>query len=203
MLNHPRYALMHWLLLLNYFLHTLIVIFLPYPDAIAIVISKYDARISRITFVLLLSGYAYFWVYFGYAVAGSGTFLSFVFMLMAIMLLCDQIFHLWMQWVFPRTCKVGKALKSTDYRIAMIVTKAPSEPFNLLVETLQCMINQDYEGKYDVWIADERTTPEMEAWCAANGVSISCRLGIEEYHRKDWPRRTRCKEGNLAYFYDK
>jgi cellulose synthase (UDP-forming) len=142
-------------------------------------------------------------VYFGFAVAGSGTFMSFVFTIFGFLLSCDQVFHLFVQWAFPRMCKVSLSLKSTDYRIAMIVTKAPSEPYELLVETLKRMLNQDYEGKYDVWIADERPTPEMEAWCATNGVRISTRFGIEEYHRKEWPKRTRCKEGNLAYFYDK
>jgi cellulose synthase (UDP-forming) len=33
-------------------------------------------------------------------------------------------------------------------------------------------------------------------------VLISTRKGVAEYHRTTWPRRTRCKEGNLAYFYD-
>jgi len=94
-------------------------------------------------------------------------------------------------------------MKSSDFRIAMIVTKAPSEPHDLLINTLKCMLDQNYQSKYDVWIADERPTPEMEAWCVENGVRISCRFGIQEYHRKDWPKRTRCKEGNLAYFYDK
>ena len=33
-------------------------------------------------------------------------------------------------------------------------------------------------------------------------MQISSRQGIAAYHRSSWPRRTRCKEGNLAYFYD-
>ena len=32
--------------------------------------------------------------------------------------------------------------------------------------------------------------------------AISTRKGREDYHRLTWPRRTRCKEGNLAFFYD-
>jgi cellulose synthase/poly-beta-1,6-N-acetylglucosamine synthase-like glycosyltransferase len=34
-------------------------------------------------------------------------------------------------------------------------------------------------------------------------VSVSTRRGEPGYHRADWPRRTRCKEGNLAWFYDR
>ena len=33
-------------------------------------------------------------------------------------------------------------------------------------------------------------------------MKLSCRKGIPEYHQPVWPRRTKCKEGNLAYFYD-
>ncbi len=86
-------------------------------------------------------------------------------------------------------------------RIAMVVTKAPSEPFEVVRKTLCAMLDQvDYD--YDVWLADEVPTTEVKSWCAAHGVRISTRQGVEAYHRKTWPRRTRCKEGNLAYFYD-
>jgi cellulose synthase (UDP-forming) len=86
-------------------------------------------------------------------------------------------------------------------RIAMVVTKAPSEPFDVVRRTLSAMLAQvDYD--YDVWLADEAPDAETISWCAAHGVQISTRQGVAEYHRTTWPRRTRCKEGNLAYFYD-
>ena len=62
------------------------------------------------------------------------------------------------------------------------------------------MLAQDYP--HDTWLADEDPSAQTSAWCAANGVRISCRKGISDYHQTSWPRRTRCKEGNLAYFYD-
>jgi len=86
-------------------------------------------------------------------------------------------------------------------RVAMIVTKTPSEPFAVLRRTLEAMLAQ--EPPHDTWLADEDPSSETIAWCFANGVRISSRRGVEEYHRPEWPRRTRCKEGNLAYFYDK
>ncbi len=86
------------------------------------------------------------------------------------------------------------------YRVAMIVTKTPSEPFSLLRKTLEAMLAQDYP--HDTWLADEDPSPETIRWCADHGVQISSRKGVEDYHRAQWPRRTRCKEGNLAYFYD-
>lgn len=85
-------------------------------------------------------------------------------------------------------------------RIAMVVTKAPSEPPEVLKKTLLAMMAQDVP--HDNWIADEDPTPEMIDWCHAHDIRISTRKGVAEYHQKTWPRRTRCKEGNLAYFYD-
>ena len=85
-------------------------------------------------------------------------------------------------------------------RVAMIVTKTPSEPLSLLTRTLEAMLAQDHP--HDTWLADEDPQPDTIAWCAARGVKISSRKGVAAYHQPVWPRRTRCKEGNLAYFYD-
>jgi len=87
------------------------------------------------------------------------------------------------------------------WRVAMVVTKAPSEPFSLVKKTIEGMLRQRYP--HDTWLADEDPDPETVAWCSRHGVRISTRKNIAEYHQPDWPRRTRCKEGNLAYFYDK
>jgi cellulose synthase (UDP-forming) len=85
-------------------------------------------------------------------------------------------------------------------RVAMVVTKAPSEPFKIVKRTLEGMLNQNYP--HDTWLADEDPQPEVIKWCKKNGVNISSRKGIPEYNRDVWPRRKKCKEGNLAYFYD-
>lgn len=86
-------------------------------------------------------------------------------------------------------------------RVAMVVTKAPSEPFAVVRKTLLAMLEQ--KGlEFDVWLADEDPDAQTLAWCGAHGVFVSTRKGVADYHRKTWPRRTRCKEGNLAYFYD-
>lgn len=87
-----------------------------------------------------------------------------------------------------------------QWRVAMVTTKTPSEPFAVVRKTLEAMLAQDYP--HDTWLADEDPSAETRIWCAAHGVQICTRKGIAEYHRKEWPRRTRCKEGNLAYFYD-
>ena len=93
-------------------------------------------------------------------------------------------------------------LEVPHLRTAMIVTKAPSEPWPVVRETLEAMLAQDFPYRYDVWLADERVAPETRAWCKEHGVRISTRESIPAYHQPSWPRRTRCKEGNLAFFYD-
>ena len=85
-------------------------------------------------------------------------------------------------------------------RVAMIVTKTPAEPFAVVRPTLEAMLAQTYP--HDTWLADEDPDAETIAWCRARGIRISTRRGRADYHRADWPRRTRCKEGNLAFFYD-
>ena len=89
----------------------------------------------------------------------------------------------------------------TGARVAIVVTRAPSEPFAVIRRTLEAMLAQSYP--HDTWLADERPDAETHAWCATHGVCVSTRDRIDGYHATSWPRRTRCKEGNLAYFYDK
>jgi cellulose synthase (UDP-forming) len=50
-----------------------------------------------------------------------------------------------------------------DWRIAMVVTRAPSEPFALVKRTLLAMTAQ--EVPHDTWLADENPTPEIRNWC--------------------------------------
>lgn len=98
------------------------------------------------------------------------------------------------------TRPAGPGPRPGEFRVAMIVTKTPVEPFALVRRTLLAMLAQ--EQAHDTWLADEDPDAETLAWCAAHGVRVSSRRGRAAYHRADWPRRTRCKEGNLAYFYD-
>ena len=85
-------------------------------------------------------------------------------------------------------------------KVAMVVTKAPSEPWPVVKNTLAAMLAQKYP--HDTWLADEKPTTQTLKWCYENGVNVSTRDGVSEYHNTKWPRRTKCKEGNLAYFYD-
>ncbi|WP_394893699.1 glycosyltransferase family 2 protein [Mesorhizobium sp. AaZ16] len=94
----------------------------------------------------------------------------------------------------------GPLRLSAGSRVAMVVTKAPSEPFSVVAVTLEAMLAQNVP--HDTWLADEDPSLETLFWCLEHGVFVSTRKGRADYHRATWPRRTRCKEGNLAYFYD-
>ncbi|MEV6347625.1 glycosyltransferase family 2 protein [Actinoplanes sp. NPDC051851] len=101
-----------------------------------------------------------------------------------------------------RLRRVDPAIPVPDLRVAFVVTRAPSEPWPVARRTLQAMLGQRIPFTYDTWLCDERPDDEIREWCAANGVELSTRMDEPDYHRTEWPRRTRCKEGNLAWFYD-
>lgn len=82
----------------------------------------------------------------------------------------------------------------------MVVTKAPSEPWELVRRTLEAMLAQHLP--HDTWLAEEAPGEDTRRWCQSHGVQVSTRQGVSDYHRPTRPRRTRCREGNLAFFYD-
>src|SRR5215203_2572218 len=111
------------------------------------------------------------------------------------------ILPLYFVFIFARSKRMNPEVQlPSGLCVAMVVTKAPSEPFAVIQRTLAAMLVQDYP--HDTWLADEDPTPEAIEWCAANNVRISTRKNRADYHRSAWPRRARCKEGNLAFFYD-
>ena len=101
-----------------------------------------------------------------------------------------------------RLRKVNPETPVPMLRVAFVVTHAPSEPWPVVRRTLDAMLAQRYPQPYDVWLCSERPTEEITSWCDRRGVRVSTRCAEPDYHREHWPRRTKCKEGNLAYFYD-
>ena len=101
-----------------------------------------------------------------------------------------------------RVRRVSRSINVPELRIAFVVTRAPAEPWEIAKSTLCAMKNQDFPFLYHVWLCDERPTAEILNWCTENEVAVATRQSAREYHRDTWPRRTKCKEGNLAYFYD-
>lgn len=100
-----------------------------------------------------------------------------------------------------RMTGVDPASPRPDLRVAMVVTKVPSEPWPVVARTLEAMLAQE-PGGHDVWLADENPTAETLKWCLAGGVLVSSRRSAHDYHQPEWPRRARSKEGNLSFFYD-
>ncbi len=102
-----------------------------------------------------------------------------------------------------RLRKVNPDVAVPMLRVAFVVTHAPSEPWPVVRQTLDAMLAQKYPLPFDVWLCSERPTEEIINWCVGRGVGVSSREADSNYQRENWPRRTRCKEGNLAYFYDR
>jgi cellulose synthase/poly-beta-1,6-N-acetylglucosamine synthase-like glycosyltransferase len=109
----------------------------------------------------------------------------------------------WYLFFVARMRRPNPACPLPEGPVAMVVTKAPSEPWPVVRRTLEGMLRQDFPRPYDVWLADEDPDDETRRWCAAHGVRLSCRKGVAGYHNRKCPRRARCKEGNLSYFYDR
>jgi len=146
--------------------------------------------------VLTFVGFTSWWLLPTHRIAWFG------FIVNSVLLLAVLALSIWFLQAVNRMRRVDARIPLPDVRVAMVVTKAPSEPWQLVRTTLEAMLAQDYPGDYDVWLADEDPSPATVAWCDGRGVSISTRRGDPRYQRTAWPRRRRCKEGNLAYFYD-
>jgi cellulose synthase (UDP-forming) len=162
------------------------------------VLERPQRRLLQLLVLLWLLGTAAFWRWALQPevwVSVPGTLFNLLLLLYATGL------PIWPFYLFVRMQQVPQNLAVPhDLRVAMVVTKAPSEPWPLVQHTLEAMLAQ--QGSHDTWLADEQPTDAVRHWCDRHGVLLSSRAGVPDYHRFSWPRRTRCKEGNLAYFYD-
>jgi cellulose synthase/poly-beta-1,6-N-acetylglucosamine synthase-like glycosyltransferase len=146
---------------------------------------------------ILLVVLANFWIWWLRPEHNIGTF---TYVLNLIVIAWLTLLPLYFILILPRARAPADLPVAAGYRVAMVVTKAPSEPFSIVRETLEAMLCQSYP--HDTWLADEDPSSETIKWCREHGVMISTRKDRADYHNKDWPRRTKCKEGNLAFFYD-
>lgn len=158
---------------------------------------------QRITLVVLTAGWVtsfaafwYWWLQPEHNVGWPGLILN------SVLLFYLSYLPIYFLVAIHRLHHINSKLPVPDLRVAFVVTKAPSEPWGLARATLEAMLGQEFPHSYDVWLCDEDPTKVTEEWCRENGVLLSTRRGIAEYHQPGWPRRTKCKEGNLAYFYD-
>ena len=155
-------------------------------------------RILRLLILSWVVGTMAFWCWFsqpGAQVSLQGTLIN------VGLLLYVTGLPVWPFYLLMRMQKVREDLVvPPQLRVAMVVTKAPSEPWPLVESTLVAMLEQSPD--HATWLADEHPAEQTLQWCQRHGVMVCSRHGVEAYHRPSWPRRTRCKEGNLAYFYD-
>ncbi len=155
------------------------------------------------TIVYILTGMwllanGFFWMYWfkaGHVGTMTGFVLSTITIFWVVLLSGHYLYFLLRMKKFN-----GSKSEIAHLKVAMVVTKAPSEPFSVIKKTLKGMLSQEYP--HDTWVADEDPTPEAMAWYKENGVKVSCRKDDARYHNEKWPRRKKCKEGNLAYFYE-
>jgi cellulose synthase (UDP-forming) len=136
------------------------------------------------------------WLQKGHIVTFSGLLIN------SLMLLWSTILPAYYFYFVGRMRKPNPHLDLPSGKVAIIVTRAPSEPWTVVNKTLEAMKVQDFPSAFDVWLADEDPSEGTLQWCTDQHVMVSCRKGAAGYHNKQWPRREKCKEGNLAYFYD-
>jgi len=119
----------------------------------------------------------------------------------SVLFYVTTLIPMWSYWFLLRMRRCNPLLQiPLNLRVAMVVTKAPSEPWPLVRQTLEAMLLQQLP--HDTWLADEDPADDVIRWCSSRGVRLSSRKHAPDYHNVEWPRRRRCKEGNLAYFYD-
>jgi cellulose synthase (UDP-forming) len=168
------------------------------PGLFEPVLSRGQQRQLWLLIGFWLVGLATFWIWWlrpGHWVSAQGALLNGL--VMAYLTACPLITF----GVVLRMRRLRRDLQPPqDLRVAMVVTKAASEPWALVQATLEGM--QQQQPSHDTWLADEAPDAATQRWCQERGVQISCRRENPDYHNPDWPRRRACKEGNLAYFYD-
>jgi len=162
-------------------------------------LSDFDRLVLAVLTIGWLACVAWFWSWWlepVHRISPGGTLIN------SVVLATISAFPLLFVAVINRLRKISPAVEVPELRVAFVVTRAQSEPWEMASATLSAMLTQRFPRGYDVWLCDEGPTPPILRWCREHGVNVSTRQGVRQYHRATWPRRTRCKEGNLAYFYD-
>lgn len=169
------------------------------PSTFVAMLTARDAWSLRLFTAMWLSACICFWIWWWQPDHRHGwigmTFNS-------LLLLYFTIFPAYFLVLVNRMRAINPNLPVPALRTAFLVTRAPSEPWSVAEYTLKAMLNQKFPHTYDVWLCDESPDIEIEQWCRIHGVRISTRAHLADYNRETWPRRTKCKEGNVAYFYD-
>lgn len=103
------------------------------------------------------------------------------FLLVTIILAWVTLIPAYFILIFLDARQVRSCAILPEGRVAMVVTKAPSEPFAVVRKTLLAMLDQK-DVEFDVWLADEDPSEETRRWCGQRGVMISTRKGVSEWN---------------------
>ncbi|MBV9328018.1 MAG: glycosyltransferase [Chloroflexi bacterium] len=168
----------------------------PYTVGLASGWQRWQYRALVVGWVIAQASFWSWWLHEDHVVTLVGMLIN------SLLLLWTTFLPAWYLFFLGRARRPNPAVPVPDGRVAMVVTKAPSEPWPVVRKTLEAMLAQDFPRPYDVWLADEDPSPVTLAWCAEHAVQVSSRNGVAAYNNDTWPRRKKCKEGNLAYFYE-
>ena len=168
----------------------------PYTVALAGPRQRWEYRALVVGWLIAQASFWSWWLHADHVVTLGGMVVN------SFLLLWTTLLPAWYLFFLGRARRPNPAVDVPDGAVAMVVTKAPSEPWAVVRQTLEAMLAQDFPRAYDVWLADEDPSAETRAWCAEHGVQLSCRKDVVDYNQDTWPRRKKCKEGNLAYFYE-
>lgn len=169
------------------------------PGTFVPALAPLDEAVVRALTVLWASAFIVFWLWWfqpDHRTGWTGLMIN------SLLLFYFSYLPMYFLVMANRLRRVNPELAIPALRTAFLVTKAPSEPWHVTQRTLEAMLAQDLPHAYDVWLCDESPDNQVRAWCEIHGAKLSCREGLHDYHRAEWPRRTKCKEGNVAYFYD-
>jgi cellulose synthase (UDP-forming) len=175
---------------------------LPAPQAWTLpVMSPRQQRTFRVLvsiWVVALASFWMWWIQSDHLVSWAGMLIS------SALLGWTTLLPGWFFYFVLHMRRTNPTIPLPVGRIAMVVTKAPSEPWPLVRKTLLAMLAQRLPSgrRFDVWLADEDPSELTRVWCVLNNVQISTRLDVPGYNNPTWPGRQKCKEGNLRYFYE-
>ena len=80
---------------------------------------------------------------------------------------------------------VRKTLAVPLLRTAFVVTRAPSEPWDVAEATLSAMLDQDFRCPTTCGCATSGRAPSIIDWCDENGVMLASRNGVDEVPPRD------------------
>ena len=138
------------------------------------------------------------WLQFDHIVTIFGIFIT------SYVVAYQTIIPFWFFWFAGLAKRPNMILPLPVGRVAMMTTKVPSEPDEMIEHTLTAMLAQNYPTPYDVWLATEESredNPVIYAWCESHGIGVTCRKGMMEFNRKTYPGQAKTKEGNILSWY--